>query len=143
MPTKLCPSAQPGMDRSQVIGVVDHGGPKPRVGYLDHYRPATPEVLALAAPLRPTEVFRLAGTCAEGRCPHFDGADCQLASRIVALVPPAVDVLPACQIRKECRWFAQEGGAACQRCPHIATVSHDLSPRSREISGLPVMQDPS
>jgi len=109
--------------------------------YLNQPLPATPEILATAAPLKPTEVFRLAATCAEGMCPHFDGADCQLAARVVQILPAVVDFLPPCIIRKECRWYSQEGGAACKRCPAVTTVSYDLSPRNREVSGLPVMQD--
>ena len=95
----------------------------------------------MAAPMQPTEVFRLAGTCAEHKCPHFDGADCRLATRVVQLMPPVVDALPPCLIRKQCRWYAQEGGAACTRCPEITTVTYDLSPKVREVSGLPVMQE--
>jgi hypothetical protein len=139
--SKLCPSAQPGMDNCRILGVVQHDGPAPRVAYLDQALPATEELLSLAAPLKPTELFRLSATCAEHKCPHFDGEDCRLATRIVQILPAVVDTLPACTIRKDCRWFSQEGGAACKRCPEVATVSYDLSPRAKEVSGLPVIQD--
>src|ERR1700760_3717234 len=129
------------MDRAMVLGVVQHDGPRPVVQYLNERVPATPEILAMAAPLKPTEVFRLAATCAEHLCPHFDGADCQLATRIVQILPAVVDTLPPCVIRKECRWFSQEGGAACKRCPEITTVNYDLSERTREVSGLPIIQE--
>jgi len=43
---------------------------------------------------------------------------------------------------KECRWYSQEGEAACKRCPEITTVSYDLSPQVREVSGLPVAEEP-
>ncbi len=138
---KLCPSAQPGMDDCRVLGVVQQDGPTPRVVYLNELLPASEEILALAAPLKPTEVYRLAATCAEHKCPHFDGADCRLATRVVQILPAVVDALPPCTIRKDCRWFSQEGGAACRRCPEITTVSYDLSDTTREVSGLPVMQD--
>jgi hypothetical protein len=95
----------------------------------------------MAAPLKPTGVFRLGATCAEHKCPHFDGADCRLATRVVKMLPPVVDSLPPCTIRKECRWFAQEGAAACMRCPEITTVSYDLSPQVRKVSGLPVTEE--
>lgn len=126
-----------------VLGVVRHDGPRPAVAYLNERVPATPEVLAMASPLKPTEVFRLAATCAEHKCPHFDGADCRLAARVVKMLPEAVDRLPPCTIRKECRWYAQEGGAACRRCPEISTVSYDLSPEVREVSGLPIIEEPA
>ena len=138
---KLCPSAQPGMPDCRVVGLVQWEGAAPRLEYLNEPVPATPEVLAMTAPLKPTEVFRLAATCAEDRCPHFDGTDCRLATRIVQILPAAVDSLPPCIIRKNCRWYTQEGGAACQRCPEVTTVSYDLSPVVRTVSGLPVMED--
>lgn len=137
--SKVCPSAQPGMDACRILGVVQHEGPTPRIVYLNQILPASDEVLAMAAPLRPTEVFRLAATCAEGKCPHFDGSDCRLATRVAKILPAVVETLPPCIIRKECRWFSQEGGAACLRCPEITTVSYDLSDQAREVSGLPVM----
>lgn len=137
--SKLCPSAQPGMDACRILGVVQHEGPTPRIVYLNQILPASDEVLAMAAPLRPTEVFRLAAACAEGKCPHFDGSDCRLATRVAKILPAVVETLPPCIIRKECRWFSQEGGAACLRCPEITTVSYDLSDQAREVSGLPVM----
>lgn len=139
--SKLCPSAQPGMDNCHVLGVVQHDGPKPMVLYLNKPLPATPDVLAMAAPLKPTEVFRLSGTCAEHACPHFDGADCQLATRVVRMLPAVVDALPPCIIRKDCRWFSQEGGAACLRCPEITTVTYDTSPETQAVSGLPVVTE--
>jgi hypothetical protein len=138
--SKLCPSAQPGMDNCRVLGVVQQDGP-PRIVYLNELLPATEQILSLAAPLKPTEVYRLSATCAEHKCPHFDGADCMLATRIVNILPAAVDALPPCTIRKDCRWYSQEGGAACRRCPEITTVSYDLSATTREVSGLPVMQE--
>jgi hypothetical protein len=144
--SKLCPSAQPGMENCRVLGVVleestPHQHPTTRIVYLSELLPATNDVLALSAPLKPTEVFRLSATCAEHKCPHFDGADCRLATRIVKILPAVVDALPSCTIRKDCRWYSQEGAAACQRCPEITTVSYDLSETTREVSGLPVMQD--
>ena len=139
--SKLCPSAQPGMDNCRVLGVVQQDGPAPRLVYLNELLPATDDVLAMSAPLKPTEVYRLAATCAEHKCPHFDGADCRLATRIVQILPAVVEALPPCTIRKDCRWYSQEGAAACRRCPEVTTVSYDMSPTTREVSGLPVMQD--
>jgi hypothetical protein len=139
--SKLCPSAQPGMDNCNVLGVVQRDGPKPLLLYLRSPVPATDAVLAMTAPLKPTEVYRLSATCAEHKCPHFDGADCRLATRIVKGVAPAVDALPPCIIRKDCRWYSQEGGAACLRCPEITTVTYDLSPETQAISGLPIVTE--
>src|SRR5262249_62382844 len=133
---KLCPSAQPGMDQCSVLGVVRHDAPRPLVVYLNTPLPATAEILAMTAPLKPTEVFRLSATCAEHKCPHFDGVDCRLATRIVDMLPAAVDSLPACLIRKDCRWYSQEGEAACRRCPEITTATYDLSHPTPQVPGL-------
>ena len=138
---KLCPSAQPGMDNCRVLGVIQQDGPRPALQYLNQPLPATADVLELAKPLKPTEVFRLSATCAEHKCPHFDGADCRLATRVVQILPAVVDTLPPCIIRKECRWYSQEGAAACRRCPEITTVSYDVSPGMQEVSGLPVIHE--
>jgi len=116
----LCPSAQPD-DGAVVIGVVGGSVEEPRVRPLEHPIPVSRTVLALAAPVLPTEVFRFAAPCQEGACPHFARSTCTLASKVVRMLPPVADDLPPCDIRAGCRWFAQEGRAACLRCPQVAT----------------------
>ena len=116
-----CPSAQTGMSDVQVLGIVTGSPERPRVAYMNGYVPATEEVLADAHPLPATQVLRLAAKCEERRCAHFDGHLCQLATRIVRMLDEVVDALPACVIRKSCRWFEQEGRPACLRCPQIVT----------------------
>jgi hypothetical protein len=119
--SKLCPSAQPGMDQCKVLGVVQREGSKLMLEYLKEPLPATPEILAMAVPLKPTEIFRLSATCEEHKCPHYDGTDCRLATRVVRLLPAVVSILPPCIIRKECRWYFQEGAEGCKRCPEIVS----------------------
>jgi hypothetical protein len=77
----------------------------------------------MTAPVPPTQVFRFTAPCQEGACSHFDGHDCRLATRLVQLMPAVDAGLPACRIRPTCRWFTQEGKAACMRCPQIVTFS--------------------
>jgi hypothetical protein len=122
-----CPSARPEMPASAVFGVVLGSVEQPRVAYLDQPSPVTAELLSLAGPVSPTEVFRFAAPCAGGACQHFDGTNCRLASRIVEHLPTAVDRLPECAIRDACRWWRQEGKEACFRCPLIATESQGLA----------------
>ena len=96
-----------------------------------------PEILELAVPVAVSEVFRLSARCEEKKCTHFDGARCQLAVRIAKMLPEVVDNLPACNIRRECRWF-QEGRAACQRCPQIVTGNPEAdAARLIEVAGMP------
>ena len=129
----LCPSSQPEVEGARVLGVVQPTAGGHEVAYLDERLEASPEVLAMAGGVNPTGVFRFAARCQTGRCPHFDGSDCQLATRIVQIMPAAVETLPRCQIRPECRWFRQEGAAACRRCPQISTLNVDDSEAMRRV----------
>ena len=132
-----CPSAQPGMGDVQVLGVVSRDGAAPRLAYLDQPMAATPEILELAAPVAVSEVFRLSARCEEQKCMHFDGTRCQLAVRIAKLLPEAVDTLPACNIRPDCRWFRQEGRAACMRCPQLVTGNAEADEVLQRVAGMP------
>jgi hypothetical protein len=132
----LCPSAQPEVPGSVIFGVVQGTPKEPRLVQLTEPQPTTPEILDLAAPVKPTEVFRFAAPCAEFACRHFDGNKCQLAGRIVRLLPPVEESLPRCHIRPSCRWWHQEGRAACMRCPVIVTESEADSEAMIEVAGM-------
>jgi len=141
--TLLCPSAQPSLQGGRVLGVVQQIADVFEVSYLDQPLPVTPEVLAMTAPAQPTEVFRLAAPCQTHHCPHYDGSDCSLVTRIVQIMPAVVDQLPRCQIRSECRWFHQEGAAACRRCPQVSTVNYNADETMRSVVNLPPVQMPT
>jgi hypothetical protein len=121
----------------QVLGVVSRDAEKPTLAYLDEPVTPTQELLDLAAPLAISHVFRLSARCEESKCTHFDGARCQLAVRIAKLLPEVVDSLPACTIRPECRWFRQEGRAACLRCPQIITGTYEADEVLQQVAGIP------
>jgi hypothetical protein len=134
-----CPSAQPGMGDVQVLGVIARDADAPRLAYLEEPLAATPDTLGLATPLPVSHVFRLSARCEERKCTHFDGTRCQLAVRIAKLLPEVVDALPACNIRPECRWFRQEGRAACLRCPQIVTGTYEADETLQKVAGIPKM----
>jgi len=120
--TQMCPSAQPDMRDARVLGVIGGTPGSPMVNYLNEPVPVSEEVLALAGTDRhPADVMRFAARCEESKCCHFDGTNCNLATRIVQILPAVVEALPACLIRPECRWYLQEGRAACLRCPQVVT----------------------
>ncbi|HEV3000200.1 MAG TPA: hypothetical protein VGW75_05615 [Solirubrobacteraceae bacterium] len=114
----LCPSArcEPG---ALLVGVVNPDG---AVGYV---RPA-PEVdeafvERARARGRPETAFRFAQPCAESGCGYWDGG-CRVASMAVeAFADADPDHLPRCGIRPACRWFRQEGAAACRACALVVT----------------------
>lgn len=128
----FCPSAQPEMAGSVVFGVVSGTVEEPQLAYLTEPQPVSDELLALAGPVKPTEVFRFAAPCAGHACQHFDGANCLLATRIVQLLPTAVERLPPCRLRPRCRWWQQEGKAACMRCPQVVTENYKPSEKARQ-----------
>lgn len=117
----MCPSAQPEMEDSVVLGVLENTPKGQRLAWIEKPQPVTPELLSLTGEVDPRNIFRFAARCEENRCVHFDGQDCRLASRIVQILPAAVSALPPCRIRPECRWYQQEGRDACFRCPEVVT----------------------
>ena len=123
----MCPSAQPDMQDSLVLGVLEDTPSGKRLAWIEEPQPVTPQLLSLTRDVDPRNIFRFAARCEEKACLHFDGQDCQLATRIVQILPRAVDVLPPCSIRPECRWYQQEGKAACLRCPEVATHVENAS----------------
>jgi hypothetical protein len=118
----LCPSAQPDMEDARIFGVLSGTAAEPRIAYLEAGVAVDAEVAGRTGDLAPTQLFRFAAKCEERRCSHFDGARCSLAERVVALLPVVVEMLPRCQIRVGCRWFAEQGGDACKRCPQVVTM---------------------
>jgi hypothetical protein len=131
----LCPSSQPQPD-AEIFGMARKTPEGDRIGYFTEAIPATPENMALNAPALPTEVFRLAAPCVEHRCPHFDGAQCQLGARIANMLDPVVNSLPHCVIRPRCRWFREHGRGACVRCPQVVTDIREITEFQRELAGI-------
>lgn len=123
----LCPSAQPDMKEPRILGVVGGTAEQPELQYLNEYLQASDELLATAAPAKPGQIFRIAARCEEKACCHFDGVRCNLATRIVQILPAVTEGLPACLIRPTCRWYQQEGRAACLRCPQVITETYEPS----------------
>lgn len=119
-----CPSARPDLPGAKLLGLVEGTAERPRLAYLRKPEPVRDELLALAGDDSPTRRFRFAAPCAGSGCQHFDGHSCRLARRIVDGLPEAVAALPTCALRPACRWWRQEGEAACRRCPMVVTESY-------------------
>jgi hypothetical protein len=115
------------MDGARLIGVIGGTAEQPFVSYLAEPQPVSDAMLELASPVQPTEVFRFAAPCARGGCQHFDGSNCRLAAKVSRSVPTQITRLPPCRIRPACRWWREQGRAACSRCPFIVTTSYAAS----------------
>lgn len=119
----MCPSVPPHYPNAVAFGVVGGTVESPELIPLIPPQPVTPELLELAAPVYAAEVFRFAATCAKGACKHWEESSerCRLVARTVQFVPSTTEKLKPCAIRPTCRWFKQEGKAACIRCPQLAS----------------------
>lgn len=84
---------------------------------------------AAAGPRPPEARFRFAGPCVEERCQHWIGRSCRIAA-VTAAATGSIGPLQPCPIRATCRWWAQEGAAACTTCPQVV---HTLSPRETPV----------
>jgi hypothetical protein len=73
--------------------------------------------------------FRFTNKCIEGGCSQWTGKSCGVIERVLEYMEqlPVKDNLPACAIRKNCRWFRQSGAEACKVCVFVITevTEHD------------------
>ena len=141
-----CPSAdaQPG---ALVIGMRRADG---TIGYLRDRLEATPDFVdAIRAAGTADTQFRFAGPCARSGCGHWrdddtaadagaDAGHCGLIGRLRDVVPGELlaDTLPRCTIRASCRWFAQDGAAACRVCPLVTRTSGATAPDESTTEGV-------
>ncbi|MEV4479060.1 hypothetical protein [Micromonospora coxensis] len=121
-PERMCPSTT-AANATVFLGMITPAG---RVAYVT---PQVPAEVALAVPVEagtPVEArYRLAGPCVTSSCGFWTGDQCGLGARVVAsyreVVGPAEPELPKCAIRRTCRWYAEQGPAACPACSHVVT----------------------
>jgi hypothetical protein len=115
-----CPSArcEPGASLIAVLG------PQARLAHVTPALPVDAEFIERASRGGPPEArMRFASPCVEGRCAQWTGTGCGVIADAMAADLPTVESrrLPRCAIRPHCRWYHQEGGAACRACPLILT----------------------
>ncbi len=128
-----CPSAPSNGEDAQLLGVVLGTPEKPEVVYVSRDVDASvDEVLGQVDPtILPTRILRFSARCQNGGCAQFDGHGCRLGRDIAKLMAPASDTPPPCNIRKSCRWYAENGPSVCLRCSRVVTTvtaSDELMP---------------
>jgi hypothetical protein len=137
-----CPAAPPHWPEAKIFGIAGGTIDQPEITFLDEAVPVTPDLLAATTPVSPREVFRFSADCRKDGCPHWSDEGpgrCTLVSTVLREFDPVVTELPPCSVRKSCRWWAQEGRAACQRCAGIPTDNGELSEDERAV---PFLHDP-
>jgi len=116
---KACPSAflQEG---ALLLGVMTSSG---TLSYVQPPTRVDADFVARARALgNPERRFRFSAPCVEAGCPQWTGEGCGVVDNVIEEEQP-VELesgrLPHCAIRRDCRWFAQRGGAACAVCPRV------------------------
>lgn len=132
--TLMCPSADPDGAGAVVFGLIVGTPEAPETAYLEETQAVTPELLALADPVAPADMFRFGARCLRGGCAHWEAerAVCRFGEKTVRLAPAVVSVVPTCALRANCRWWHQEGMAACQRCPQVIRTGAIGHPEVRQ-----------
>jgi hypothetical protein len=122
---KACPSAL-CEENALLLGVVTSAGtvafvqPPTRIGaaFVERAR----------AMGHPERRFRFSNTCSEGGCPQWTGKGCAVVDHAIQMAASGLSTkeqssapagLPACVIRRSCRWYAQRGASACAVCPTV------------------------
>ena len=117
-----CPSAQPHMERARPFGVISGTPQETRIAFFKKSALDAFDWRKQFGTQDATRLLRFAARCDEQKCGHFDGSRCSLGQRVKEGLPAVVDALPPCLIRADCRWFAEQGGEVCLRCPQVVTM---------------------
>ncbi|GGM21537.1 hypothetical protein GCM10011608_02740 [Micromonospora sonchi] len=121
-PERMCPSTT-AANATVFLGMITPAG---RVAYVTPPMPAEVALATADAASGPVESrYRLAGPCVTSRCGFWTGDHCGLGERLVASYAETTGEpktnLPHCAIRRSCRWYAEQGPAACTPCSHVTT----------------------
>jgi len=70
----------------------------------------------------PERRFRFSAKCQEGACQQWTGTRCGVIDKMLEQLGEIDETtLPKCGIRGYCRWFRQNGVAACHACRLVVT----------------------
>lgn len=106
---KLCPNSISGK-YSIPIGVFEKGMSK-KVVYIDGN-----------TDLHDSDtIVRVANKCHTNKCLNWEDNKCSLPSLFLSAIDDIISNQEKCMIKDSCRWFAQEGGRICLKCPLIST----------------------
>ncbi len=116
-----CPSAPHQHPEASLFGVVLEDESGPRVSYLEKDARMPDRIDVNALGVDPGHALRFSAPCAKSSCGQWNDGGCRLGKDIAEKLAPVVDVAPACKLRATCRWFDENGVAACLRCPQVTT----------------------
>ena len=117
-----CPSSDPSAKDARVFAVIGGTAEEPRASFLAKGVEVPAELLATPEGIAPKRIFRFTGKCENGACGQFANGNCQLGKTVSRMMADVVDTVPACTIRGDCRWYAENGPAICRKCPQVVTT---------------------
>jgi hypothetical protein len=85
--------------------------------------------------------FRFTNKCVESGCKQWTGQRCGVADNLIhaSQSMKLEHTLQECGIRLQCRWYKQNGEAACKICPLVIT---EVSEEEWELQQLEIIQQP-
>jgi hypothetical protein len=131
-PERMCPSTSAG-HATVFLGMITPAG---RVAYVTPTVPAGTVLDTLDSTESAESRYRFAGPCVTSSCGFWSGDHCGLGAKLAEsyreTAGPGQNELPKCAIRRTCRWFAEQGAAACSPCSYVVTDSRaDTADTSR------------
>jgi len=118
---KKCPSYI-GKAGAQLFGVVNKDG---RVQFITPLT-VTEDFIENNGNLE--QRFRFTGKCIEKGCGQWDEQKlkCSLSGKVQQLIVSETAEMSFCPIRRQCRWFFQDGNEACFSCNEITRNMEEL-----------------
>lgn len=116
----LCPSYQ-CVSGAQLIGIAQANQ---QIEFIGNPIRIDRQFVKIAQEGRPPETrFRFAKKCGKSICANWAGGHCGLIAELRDNREGLGGELPNCGIRDRCRWYAEQGAAACDICPNIVRGS--------------------
>lgn len=115
---KICPNSELGNSKDQIIGFYKEG--------LLHFleRP----VDSIEAKISQTKDYRSINSCETKSCHNWNGKKCNVPDKILSRIKESfLQISEKCSIRKDCRWFHQEGIEICKKCPAINFQNENIT----------------
>jgi hypothetical protein len=121
---RMCPSTT-ASNSTVFLGMIMPTG---KVAYVTPEVPSATVLSTLEESGTPLESqYRFAGPCVTSKCGFWTGEHCGLGAKLAESYQsanlPDPESLPKCAIRRTCRWFAEQGPAACSPCSYVVTDS--------------------
>lgn len=115
---KICPNSELGNSEDQIVGFYEGGS----LHFLD-------------APIDHIEIdksqknYRSINSCETKSCDNWNGKKCVVPDKLLFHIKESfLQLAQKCCIRKDCRWFHQEGIEICKKCPTVSFQNENITP---------------